>query len=137
MKKIFITILGLIMGVLLYSQTNSEFSRAYLNVLVTYYDEDGEKQHKGYEGSNVFTFNVDGNSILFYKHNGGINKYIYLSNIMDGVDDVGDTYQLIKTIEVESSEIVYFQLYDNKEYGLKLIYEESVFFVHFYNKIIE
>ena len=137
MKKIFITILGLIIGVLLYSQTNSEFSRAYLNVLVTYYDEDGEKQHIEYEGSNVFTFNVDGNSILFYKHNGSITKYIYLSNIMDGVDDVGDAYQLIKTIEVESSEIVYFQLYDNKIYGLKLIYEESLMVIHFFNKIIE
>ena len=137
MKKIFITILGLIIGVLLYSQTNSEFSRAYLNVLVTYYDEDGEKQHIEYEGSNVFTFNVDGNSILFYKHNGSITKYIYLSNIMDGVDDVGDAYQLIKTIEVESSEIVYFQLYDNKKYGLKLIYEESLMVIHFFNKLIE
>jgi hypothetical protein len=140
MKKIIITILALVMGIFMYSQTNStsensEFSRAYLNVLVTYYDEDGEKQYKEYEGSNVFTFNVDGNSIMFYKHSGDVSRYIYLDNTINGTDDAGDTYQLIKTIDVESSETVYFQLYDNKDFGLKLIYEESVFFIHFYNKI--
>ena len=145
MKKLFSIILTLVMGVLLYSQTSSEgnlseFSRAYLKAVLTYNDSDFEyegERVKYFEGANAFTFNVDGNSVLYYPHSGPIERFIYIGATMEGEDTAGDTYQLIKTIEVESAEIVYFQLYDNKEYGLKLIYEESLLVVHFYNKIIE
>jgi hypothetical protein len=145
MKKLFSIILTLVMGVLLYSQANSEgdlpeFSRAYLNAVLTYNDSDFEYEGGSvyyYEGANAFAFNVDGNSVLYYPHSGSVERFIYIGETMEGVDDVGDAYQLIKTIEVESSEIVYFQLYDNKKYGLKLIYEESLMVIHFFNKLIE
>ena len=109
-----------------------EFSRAYLNVLISYGDS-----IRYYEGANAFTFNVDGNSVLYYPHNGSVERFIYIGETMEGEDTAGDTYQLIKTIEVESSEIVYFQLYDNRDYGLKLIFEESLMVIHFFNKLIE
>ena len=51
MKKLFSIILTLVMGVLLYSQTNSEgnlseFSRAYLKAVLTYNDSDFEMKGK-------------------------------------------------------------------------------------------
>ena len=75
--------------------------------------------------------------MLYYPHSGPIERFIYIGATMEGEDTAGDTYQLIKTIEVESAEIVYFQLYDNRDYGLKLIYEESLMVIHFFNKFIE
>ena len=134
MKKILLSIiLVLAIGLPSYSQTTSdealpEFSRAYLNVMISY----GDSVYH-YEGSNVFTFNVDGNSVIFYPHKGDTERYIYMGNTAEGVDDYGDSYQLIKTIEAVSSDIVYFQLYDNRKYGLNLIYEEPLIIIHFYN----
>lgn len=145
MKKLFSIILTLVMGVLLYSQANSEgdlpeFNRAYLKAVLTYNDSDFEYEGGSvnyYEGANAFAFNVDGNSVLYYPHSGSVERFIYIGETMEGVDDAGDTYQLIKTIEAESSKIVYFQLYDNRDYGLKLILEESLMVIHFFNKLIE
>ena len=145
MKKLFSIILTLVMGVLLYSQANSEgdlpeFNRAYLKAVLTYNDSDFEYEGGSvnyYEGANAFAFNVDGNSVLYYPHSGSVERFIYIGETMEGVDDAGDTYQLIKTIEAESSKIVYFKLYDNRDYGLKLILEESLMVIHFFNKLIK
>lgn len=127
-----IALLGI--GMVSYSQNTSEeilpeFSRAYLNVMVSY----GDSVYH-YDGANAFTFNVDGNSIMYYPHKGDTERYIYIGNTSEGVDDYGDGYQLIKTIEVVSSDIVYFQLYNDRRYGLNLIYEEPLIIVHFYNE---
>ena len=127
-----IALLGI--GMVSYSQNTSdgilpEFSRAYLNVMVSY----GDSVYH-YEGANAFTFNVDGNSIMYYPHKGDTERYIYIGNTSEGVDDYGDGYQLIKTIEAVSSDIVYFQLYNDRRYGLNLIYEEPLIIVHFYNE---
>lgn len=134
MKKVLLSMIALLgIGMVSYSQNTSEeilpeFSRAYLNVMVSY----GDSVYH-YEGANAFTFNVDGNSIMYYPHKGSVERYIYVGSTMSGVDDYGDSYQLIKTIETASSDIVYFQLYDNRVYGLNLIYEEPLIIVHFYN----
>jgi hypothetical protein len=127
-----IALLGI--GMVSYSQNTSEeilpeLSRAYLNVMVSY----GDSVYH-YEGANAFTFNVDGNSIMYYPHKGDTERYIYIGNTSEGVDDYGDGYQLIKTIEAVSSDIVYFQLYNDRRYGLNLIYEEPLIIVHFYNE---
>ena len=127
-----IALLGI--GMVSYSQNTSEeilpeFSRVYLNVMVSY----GDSVYH-YEGANAFTFNVDGNSIMYYPHKGDTERYIYIGNTSEGVDDYGDGYQLIKTIEAVSSDIVYFQLYNDRRYGLNLIYEEPLIIVHFYNE---
>ena len=141
MKKLFSTVLGLLIGVFLYSQTSleenlPEFSRAYLFASITYTDyesDDEETKVSHFEGANAFTFNVDGNSVLYYPHSGPVERFIYIGPTDDGEDNEGNTYQLIKTIEIESSKIVYFQLYDDTDLGLRLIYEESLLIVHFYN----
>jgi hypothetical protein len=135
MKKVLLSMIALLgIGMVSYSQNTSEeilpeFSRAYLNVMVSY----GDSVYH-YEGANAFTFNVDGNSIMYYPHKGDTERYIYIGNTSEGVDDYGDGYQLIKTIEAVSSDIVYFQLYNDRRYGLNLIYEEPLIIVHFYNK---
>ena len=56
---------------------------------------------------------------------------------MEDKDRYGDEYQMIKTIEVKTSEIVYFQLYKNPIYGLNMIYEEPILLIHFYNEEFE
>jgi hypothetical protein len=135
MKKVLfsvITLFGICM--VSYSQNTTEeilpeFSRVYLNVMVSY----GDSVYH-YVGANAFTFNVDGNSIMYYPHKGDTERYIYIGNTSEGVDDYGDGYQLIKTIEAVSSDIVYFQLYNDRRYGLNLIYEEPLIIVHFYNE---
>lgn len=109
-----------------------EFSRAYLNVLISYDDS-----IRYYDGANAFTFNVDGNSILYYPHSGNTERFIYVSGIMVDKDKYGDEYQMIKTIEVRTSEIVYFQLYKDQRYGLNMIYEEPILLIHFYNEELE
>jgi hypothetical protein len=135
MKKLLFSVITLFgIGMVSYSQNTTEeilpeFSRAYLNVMLSYGDS---VTH--YEGANVFTFNVDGNSIMYYPHKGDAERYIYVGSTMEGEDDYGDSYQLIKTIEAVSSDIVYFQLYNDRRYGLNLIYEEPLIIVHFYNK---
>jgi len=135
MKKVLLSMIALLgIGMVSYSQNTSEeilpeFSRAYLNVMVSY----GDSVYH-YEGANAFTFNVDGNSIMYYPHKGDTERYIYIGNTSEGVDDYGDGYQLIKTIEAVSSDIVYFQLYNDRRYGLNLIYEEPLIIVHFYNE---
>jgi hypothetical protein len=135
MKKVLLSMITLLgIGMVSYSQNTSEeilpeFSRVYLNVMVSY----GDSVYH-YEGANAFTFNVDGNSIMYYPHKGDTERYIYIGNTSEGVDDYGDGYQLIKTIEAVSSDIVYFQLYNDRRYGLNLIYEEPLIIVHFYNE---
>ena len=135
MKKVLLSMIALLgIGMVSYSQNTSEeilpeFSRVYLNVMVSY----GDSVYH-YEGANAFTFNVDGNSIMYYPHKGDTERYIYIGNTSEGVDDYGDGYQLIKTIEAVSSDIVYFQLYNDRRYGLNLIYEEPLIIVHFYNE---
>jgi hypothetical protein len=135
MKKVLLSMIALLgIGMVSYSQNTSEeilpeLSRAYLNVMVSY----GDSVYH-YEGANAFTFNVDGNSIMYYPHKGDTERYIYIGNTSEGVDDYGDGYQLIKTIEAVSSDIVYFQLYNDRRYGLNLIYEEPLIIVHFYNE---
>jgi hypothetical protein len=135
MKKVLLSMIALLgIGMVSYSQNTSEeilpeFSRAYLKVMVSY----GDSVYH-YEGANAFTFNVDGNSIMYYPHKGDTERYIYIGNTSEGVDDYGDGYQLIKTIEAVSSDIVYFQLYNDRRYGLNLIYEEPLIIVHFYNE---
>ena len=111
------------------AKSQEEFSRAYLNVLISY-----EDSLSYYDGANAFTFNVDGNSIIYYPHSGPSERFIYVSGVEDDVDRYGDEYQIIKTIEASTSEIVYFQLYKNLEFGLIMIYEEPILLVHFYNK---
>jgi|TARA_R110001583_G_scaffold48685_2_gene152456 hypothetical protein len=111
------------------AKSQEEFSRAYLNVLISY-----EDSLSYYDGANAFTFNVDGNSIIYYPHSGPSERFIYVSGVEDDVDRYGDEYQIIKTIEASTSEIVYFQLYKNLEFGLNMIYEEPILLVHFYNK---
>ena len=113
-----------------------EFSRAYLFASITYTDyesDDEETKVSHFEGANAFTFNVDGNSVLYYPHSGPVERFIYIGPTDEGEDNEGNTYQLIKTIETASSKIVYFQLYDDRTLGLRLIYEESLLIVHFYN----
>jgi hypothetical protein len=135
MKKVLLSMIALLgIGMVSYSQNTSEeilpeLSRAYLNVMVSY----GDSVYH-YVGANAFTFNVDGNSIMYYPHKGDTERYIYIGNTSEGVDDYGDGYQLIKTIEAVSSDIVYFQLYNDRRYGLNLIYEEPLIIVHFYNE---
>ena len=111
------------------AKSQEEFSRAYLNVLISY-----EDSLSYYDGANAFTFNVDGNSIIYYPHSGPSERFIYVSGVEDDVDRYGDEYQIIKTIEASTSEIVYFQLYKNLEFGLNMIYEEPILLVHFYNE---
>ena len=111
------------------AKSQEEFSRAYLNVLISY-----EDSISYYDGANAFVFNVDGNSIVYYPHSGPSERFVYVSGINEGVDKYGDEYQMIKTIEASTSEIVYFQLYKNLEFGLNMIYEEPILLVHFYNK---
>tara|TARA_B100001063_G_C16749842_1_gene549639 strand:+ start:455 stop:844 length:390 start_codon:yes stop_codon:yes gene_type:complete len=111
------------------AKSQEEFSRAYLNVLISY-----EDSLSYYDGANAFTFNVDGNSIIYYPHSGPSEKFIYVSGVEDDVDRYGDEYQIIKTIEASTSEIVYFQLYKNLEFGLNMIFEEPTILIHFYNK---
>ena len=129
MKQI-ITLLGILFTLTLKAQ--EEFSRAYLNVLISYNDS-----LSYYSGANAFTFNVDGNSILYYPHSGETERFIYVSGIIEDKDKYGDEYQMIKTIEVKTSEIVYFQLYKNPIYGLNMIYEEPILLIHFYNEEFE
>lgn len=111
------------------AKSQEEFSRAYLNVLISY-----EDSLSYYDGANAFTFNVDGNSIIYYPHSGPSERFIYVSGVEDDVDRYGDEYQIIKTIEASTSEIVYFQLYKNLEFGLNMIFGEPTVLVHFYNK---
>jgi len=111
------------------AKSQEEFSRAYLNVLISY-----EDSISYYDGANAFVFNVDGNSIVYYPHSGPSERFVYVSGINEGVDKYGDEYQMIKTIEASTSEIVYFQLYKNHEFGLNMIFEEPTVLVHFYNK---
>ena len=111
------------------AKSQEEFSRAYLNVLISY-----EDSISYYDGANAFVFNVDGNSIVYYPHSGPSERFVYVSGINEGVDKYGDEYQMIKTIEASTSEIVYFQLYKNLEFGLNMIFEEPTILVHFYNK---
>ena len=111
------------------AKSQEEFSRAYLNVLISY-----EDSLSYYDGANAFTFNVDGNSIVYYPHSGPSERFIYVSVVEDDVDRYGDEYQIIKTIEASTSEIVYFQLYKNLEFGLNMIFGEPTVLVHFYNK---
>ena len=111
------------------AKSQGEFSRAYLNVLISY-----EDSISYYDGANAFVFNVDGNSIVYYPHSGPSERFVYVSGINEGVDKYGDEYQMIKTIEASTSEIVYFQLYKNHEFGLNMIFEEPTVLVHFYNK---
>jgi len=140
MKKLFSTVLGLLIGVFLYSQTISEenlpeFSRAYLNTSITHTDytlEQEETTVSHFEGANAFTFNVGGNSVLYYPHFGPVERFIYIGPTTDDKDDGGNLYQFVKTIETETSKIVYFQLYDDEDLGLRLIYEESLLIIHFY-----
>jgi hypothetical protein len=129
MKKLLV-LFGVIFALTLKAQ--EEFSRAYLNVLISYDDSISY-----YSGANVFTFNVDGNSILYYPHSGDTERFIYISDIAEDKDKYGDEYQMIKTIEVKTSEIVYFQLYNDPRYGLNMIYEEPILLVHFYNEETE
>lgn len=129
MKKLLL-LLGVIFTLNVKGQ--EEFSRAYLNVLISYDDS-----IRYYDGANAFTFNVDGNSILYYPHSGNTERFIYVSGIMVDKDKYGDEYQMIKTIEVRTSEIVYFQLYKNPIYGLNMIYEEPILLIHFYNEEFE
>ena len=111
------------------AKSQEEFSRAYLNVLISY-----EDSLSYYDGANAFVFNVDGNSIVYYPHSGPSERFVYVSGINEGVDKYGDEYQMIKTIEASTSEIVYFQLYKNHEFGLNMIFEEPTILIHFYNK---
>ena len=127
MKKTILLLTAILFTLTVKSQES--FSRAYLNVLRSY-----ESDLSYYEGANVFIFNVDGNSIVYYPHSGPSERFIYVSNITEDTDKYGDEYQIIKTIEVSTSEIVYFQLYKNQEFGLNMIYEEPILLVHFYNK---
>jgi hypothetical protein len=99
MRQILV-LLGILFTLTLKAQ--EEFSRAYLNVLISYDDS-----LSFYSGANAFTFNVDGNSILYYPHSGETERFIYVSGIMEDKDRYGDEYQMIKTIEVKTSEIVY------------------------------
>ena len=128
MKKTILLLATILFTLTVKSQES--FSRAYLNVLISY-----EDSLSYYDGVNAFIFNVDGNSIIYYPHSGPSERFIYVSGINEDVDKYGDEYQMIKTIEVSTSEIVYFQLYKNQEFGLNMIYEEPILLVHFYNKI--
>mgnify|MGYP003626239359 FL=1 len=137
MKKILFSIAMLLINI---AQINAqeenkeieEFNRAYLNVIIQY----GEDSIKHFEGANAFTFNVNQNSIVFYPHSGPKETFIYMGEQGRNEDSYGDSYQFIRAIEVNTSKIVYFQLYDIIEYGLNLIYVEDNYFVHFYNKQI-
>tara|TARA_R110000803_G_scaffold19795_2_gene51486 strand:- start:648 stop:1034 length:387 start_codon:yes stop_codon:yes gene_type:complete len=127
MKKIILLLTTILFTLTVKSQ--EPFSRAYLNVLISY-----EDTLSYYDGANAFIFNVDGNSIIYCPHSGPSERFIYVSGINEDVDKYGDEYQMIKTIEVSTSDIVYFQLYKNQEFGLNMIYEEPILLVHFYNK---
>mgnify|MGYP001441434380 FL=1 len=127
MKKIILLLATILFT--LSAKSQEEFSRAYLNVLISY-----EDSLSYYNGANAFTFNVDGNSIIYYPHSGPSERFIYVSGVEDDVDRYGDEYQIIKTIEASTSEIVYFQLYKNLEFGLNMIFGEPTVLVHFYNK---
>ena len=127
MKKIILLLATILFT--LSAKSQEEFSRAYLNVLISY-----EDSLSYYDGANAFTFNVDGNSIIYYPHSGPSERFIYVSGVEDDVDKYGDEYQIIKTIEASTSEIVYFQLYKNLEFGLNMIFGEPTVLVHFYNK---
>jgi hypothetical protein len=94
MRQILV-LLGILFTLTLKAQ--EEFSRAYLNVLISYDDS-----LSFYSGANAFTFNVDGNSILYYPHSGETERFIYVSGIMEDKDRYGDEYQMIKTIEVKT-----------------------------------
>ena len=135
MKKILFSIAMLLISIVQINAQEEnkeleEFSRAYLNVIINY----GEDSIQHLEGANAFTFNVDQNSIIVYPYSGPKETFVYIGINERGEDYYGDGYQLIKTIEVSTSKIVYFQLYDIVEYGLNLIYGENGYFVHFYNK---
>jgi hypothetical protein len=73
MRQILV-LLGILFTLTLKAQ--EEFSRAYLNVLISYDDS-----LSFYSGANAFTFNVDGNSILYYPHSGETERFIYVSGI--------------------------------------------------------
>jgi hypothetical protein len=128
MKKAILLVTAILFTLTVKSQ--EEFSRAYLNVLISHNDS-----FNYYDGANAFIFNVDGNSIVYYPHTGPTERFVYISDITEDTNASGDEYQIIKTIEVSNSEIVYFQLYKNKEFGLNMIYEDPILLVHFYNKI--
>jgi hypothetical protein len=104
----------LLLGILLFTSfaySQNEFTRVYEHYGIAATEEAAEEDIVYGESSNIFVFNYDENKVLHYLPSGDKGTYVYVGSLYDGVDDDGDEYQLQKTISVEHSYVVYFQLY--------------------------
>jgi len=85
------------------------------------------------EGHNTFIINCNANGdILYLKANKEMEMLVRIGSATKGRDKEGHGYQLVKMRD-QNKRVLYFQLYDDEEDGVKMIYHDLKFMMQFIN----
>lgn len=125
-KLLFISVF-LLGSITLSAQEN--FRRDYFYISVY---ENGEWSESE-EGDNTFVFNANARGDIFHYTASG-KKWVYrkLSDPEEGyTDETYEHYQVLVILDEKGNEVI-LQLFDNKEIGLKLIFNAD-FMIQFHN----
>jgi hypothetical protein len=102
------------------SKSASRFRNDYYRIAV--YDYDKEEWSDWKDGDNTFVININDNGdIAHYMPSGKTATYKKISKVEEGTTDNGKHYQIIKALD-EDGTTFRFQLFDDEEIGLKMMY---------------
>ncbi|CAM3834222.1 hypothetical protein FLGE108171_15990 [Flavobacterium gelidilacus] len=121
MKKILIFIC-FILTIVTYSQSKDQFRVDYDKI--SFFDSETKKWSEWKDGYNTFVINYNDNKdVAHFKANGEKVIYRRISDeIKEGYTPIGNEHYQIITALDEDGITFTFQLFDNKEIGLKIIY---------------
>ena len=120
MRKLLFTLLLLLTVSITFAQ--SEFRRNYTKILVIKDNKKGDWEF----GSNNFVFNYKGEpTFKMIMNDGSIRFFDQMSGPQTGQTESGLKYQSAVFKEQGKQLIIYLQIFDNTEWGIRVIFENG------------